>query len=75
MLAYAAQGVVEEAGSQSAAQLRGLLARAEEALIGLADAVTRRSSSATTSNQPIATSPFSPSWSGMRATRWPPCSS
>jgi hypothetical protein len=38
MLAYAAQGVVDEAGSQSAAQLRTLLARAEAALIGLADA-------------------------------------
>ena len=38
MLAYAAQGVVEEAGSQPAAQLRGFLGRAEEALIGLADA-------------------------------------
>ena len=38
MLAYAAQGVVDEAGSQSAAQLRTLLARAEAALIGLANA-------------------------------------
>jgi hypothetical protein len=38
MLAYAAQGVVEEAGSQPAAQLRTFLGRAEEALIGLADA-------------------------------------
>jgi hypothetical protein len=38
MLAYAAQGVVDEAGSQSAAQLRTLLARAEAGLIGLADA-------------------------------------
>jgi hypothetical protein len=38
MLAYAAQGVVEEAGSQSAGQLRAFLARAEDALVGLADA-------------------------------------
>lgn len=38
MLAYAAQGVVDEASSQSAGQLRGLLARAEAALIGMADA-------------------------------------
>ena len=38
MLAYAAQGVVEEAGSQSAGQLRALLSRAGEALVGLADA-------------------------------------
>ena len=38
MLAYAAQGVVDEAGSQSAGQLRGLLARAEAALIGMGDA-------------------------------------
>jgi len=38
MLAYAAQGVVDEAGNQSAGQLRMLMARAEEALAGLADA-------------------------------------
>jgi len=38
MLAYAAQGVVEEAGSQPAGQLRALLGRAEGALVGLADA-------------------------------------
>lgn len=38
MLAYAAQGVVEEAGSQHAVQLRASLARAENALAGLADA-------------------------------------
>jgi hypothetical protein len=38
MLAYAAQGVVEEASSQSAGQLRAFLTRAESALIGLADA-------------------------------------
>jgi hypothetical protein len=38
MLAYAAQGVVDEAGSQSARQLRDLLGRTETALIGLADA-------------------------------------
>ena len=38
MLAYAAQGVVEEAGSQSAGQLRTFLERAESALDGLADA-------------------------------------
>ena len=38
MLAYAAQGVVEEAGSQHAVQLRASLARAEDALVGLADA-------------------------------------
>ena len=38
MLAYAAQGVIEEAGSQSAGQLRAFLTRAEAALIGLADA-------------------------------------
>jgi hypothetical protein len=37
MLAYAAQGIVDEAGSQSAGQLRMLLARAEAALGGLAD--------------------------------------
>src|SRR5262245_40219679 len=35
MLAYAAQGVVDEAGSKSAGQLRELLARAEAALTGL----------------------------------------
>jgi hypothetical protein len=38
MLAYAAQGVVDEAGSPSAGQLRILLDRAEAALAGLADA-------------------------------------
>jgi hypothetical protein len=38
MLAYAAQGAVEEAGSPSAGQLRALLGRAEAALGGLADA-------------------------------------
>jgi hypothetical protein len=38
MLAYAAQGVVDEAASQSSEQLRTFLARAETALIGLADA-------------------------------------
>ena len=38
MLAYAAQGVIEEAGSQSAGQLRAFLTRAEAALIGLAEA-------------------------------------
>ena len=37
-LAYAAQGVVDEASSQAAGQLRGLLARAETALIGMGDA-------------------------------------
>ena len=37
MLAYAAQGVAGEAGSPNADQLRTLLARAEEALVGLAD--------------------------------------
>jgi len=37
MLAYAAQGVVDEAGNQSAGQLRTRLARAEAALSGLAD--------------------------------------
>jgi hypothetical protein len=36
MLAYAAQGVVEEAGSQSAGQLRPLMRRAEESLADLA---------------------------------------
>jgi hypothetical protein len=36
MLAYAAQGIVEEAGSQSASQLRTLLHRAEGAIAGLA---------------------------------------
>jgi hypothetical protein len=38
MLAYAAQGVVEESGSGAAGQLRTLLGRAESALDGLADA-------------------------------------
>jgi hypothetical protein len=38
MLAYAAQGVAGDAGSPSARQLRTLLAGAEEALVGLADA-------------------------------------
>ena len=38
MLAYAAQGVVDEASSQSAAQLRILMGRAEGALSGLTDA-------------------------------------
>jgi len=38
MLAYAAQGIVHEAGSQSAAQLRVFLRNAEGALVGLADA-------------------------------------
>ena len=38
MLAYAAQGVVNEAGSQSASELRTFLGRAEAALAGLADA-------------------------------------
>ena len=38
MLAFAAQGVVEEAGASSAGQLRTLLRRAETALVGLAEA-------------------------------------
>jgi uncharacterized membrane protein len=38
MLAYAAQGVIDEAGNPSATQLRTFLAGAEAALIGLADA-------------------------------------
>jgi hypothetical protein len=38
MLAYAAQGIVDEAGSQSAAQLRAFLRNAVGALVGLADA-------------------------------------
>ena len=38
MLAYAAQGVIEEAGSQSSGQLRLFLANAEKALTDLADA-------------------------------------
>jgi hypothetical protein len=38
MLAYAAQGVVNEAGSQSASELRTFLGRAETALVDLADA-------------------------------------
>ena len=38
MLAYAAQGVLEEAGSQSAGQLRAFLTRAEAALVGLPEA-------------------------------------
>jgi hypothetical protein len=38
MLAYAAQGVAGDAGSPSAGQLRTLLTRAEEAILGLADA-------------------------------------
>jgi hypothetical protein len=41
MLAYAAQGVVEEAGSRSAGQLRTLLGRAEAALTDLATAYRR----------------------------------
>jgi hypothetical protein len=38
MLAYAAQGVVNEAGSQSASELRTFLGKAEGALVDLADA-------------------------------------
>jgi len=41
MLAYAAQGLVDEAGSQSAAQLRTLLHRAEDAIADLADQCRR----------------------------------
>jgi hypothetical protein len=41
MLAYAAQGIVEESGNQSAVQLRTLLHRAEEAIAGLADQCRR----------------------------------
>jgi hypothetical protein len=37
MLAYAAQGVVDEAGSKSASELRTFLGRAEAALVDLAD--------------------------------------
>ena len=37
MLAYAAQGVVDEAGSKSASELRTFLSRAEAALVDLAD--------------------------------------
>ena len=37
MLAYAAQGVVDEAGSKSASELRTFLGRAETALADLAD--------------------------------------
>ena len=39
MLAYAAQGVVNEAGSQSASELRTFLGRAEAALVDLASRV------------------------------------
>ena len=42
MLAYAAQGLAGDAGSQPAAQLREFLAARDAALIGLADAVPRR---------------------------------
>ena len=42
MLAYAAQGVSSEAGSQSGGQLRDFLGRAEAALAGLADHVPGR---------------------------------
>jgi hypothetical protein len=38
MLAYAAQGVVDEASSQASGQLRSFFARAEGALTGLGDA-------------------------------------
>jgi hypothetical protein len=38
MLAYAAQGAVDEAASKSAGQLRELLARAEAALTGMGEA-------------------------------------
>jgi hypothetical protein len=38
MLAYAAQGVVTEAGTQSASELRTFLGRAESAIVNLADA-------------------------------------
>ena len=41
MLAYAAQGIVEEANNQSAAQLRTFLDRAEGAIAGLADQCRR----------------------------------
>ena len=41
MLAYAAQGIVDEAGSQSAVQLRTFLQRAESAIDGLADQCRR----------------------------------
>jgi hypothetical protein len=41
MLAYAAQGIVDEAGNQSAAQLRTMLSRAEDAIAGLADECRR----------------------------------
>jgi hypothetical protein len=37
MLAYAAQGIVEEAGHQSSGQLRTLLHRAEDAMARVAD--------------------------------------
>jgi hypothetical protein len=37
-LAYAAQGVVTEAGTQSASELRTFLGRAESAIVNLADA-------------------------------------
>jgi hypothetical protein len=38
MLAYAAQGVVEETGNQASGQLRLLLGRAEQSLNGLSEA-------------------------------------
>jgi hypothetical protein len=41
MLAYAAQGVVEEASSASSGQLRTLLRNAESAIAGLADECRR----------------------------------
>jgi hypothetical protein len=41
MLAYAAQGIVDEAGNQSAVQLRTFLQRAEGAIDGLADQCRR----------------------------------
>ena len=41
MLAYAAQGIVEESGHQSAAQLRSLLEGADGAIAGLADECRR----------------------------------
>ena len=74
MLAYAAQGVAGEAGSPNADQLRTLLARAEEALVGLADTFAAAVAEADLDLPPRIgrSSRFS---IATRSTAWPPSNS
>ena len=67
MLAYAAQGLPSDEGSESGRQVREFLNRAVEALSGLAESCA----AAATQGRPIRGVPLCV-WTAMRATRLPP---